>query len=164
MKKYLLEIAKHSTIYTVSNFLTRAMGILLIPIYTRYLTTSDYGIVSNVVAIINFFSILFVFGMDAVWGRFYFDFKDRSQEQKIFLGNIFIFLIGYGLVWLLVLFIWGKHLFNLILPELDFWPYVVLGVLTAYFGVFFRIKRMIFRVRQQSWQFGLLSFGRFLLH
>lgn len=163
MKKHLFEIAKHSAIYTVGNFLTRAMGILLIPLYTRYLTTSDYGIVSNVVAIINFFSILFIFGMDAVWGRFYFDFKDRSEEQKRFLGNIVLFLIIFGIGLIFLILLWGKSFFKLILPDLDFWPYILLGILTAYTGVFFRLKRMIFRVRQQSVQFGVLSFGRFLL-
>ncbi len=163
MRKYFLEIVKHSTIYTIGNFLTRAMGVLLIPLYTHYLTTSDYGIVSNVVAIINFFSVIFLFGMDAVWGRYYFDYEDGSTDQKIFLGNIFIFLVLLGLSILFVVTVWGEPFFNYVLPDLKFWPYVLLGVYTAFLGVFFRLKKMIFRVRQQSLQFGFLSLGRFLV-
>ena len=163
MLKYLYEVAKHGSVYTIGNILTRAMGILLVPLYTHYLTTSDYGIVSNVVALVNFFSIIFLLGMDAVWGRFYFDYKDRSTEQKKLLGSIFTFLIFWGLAIIIIVLIYGKYIFNLILPNLKFWPYILIAIFLAFASVFFKIKRTIFRVRQQSVQFGLLSLVRFSL-
>lgn len=163
MKQYVKEISKHSIIYTISNFLTKATGLILIPIYTRYLTTSDYGIVSNVLAIINFLSVLYIFGMNAVWGRFFFDFKDKSPEQKAFLGSTFFLLFFAGLGLNTLLSFTGKGLFHSIIPELDFNPFVLLAIWTAFFGVVFNLKLTLFRVRQQSWQFGVISFGRFLL-
>ena len=38
------KILKHSAIYGVGTALTKAVGFLMIPIYTRYLTPADYGI------------------------------------------------------------------------------------------------------------------------
>ncbi len=163
MKQYIKEISKHSIIYTISNFLTKATGLILIPIYTRYLTTSDYGIVSNVLAIINFLSVLYIFGMNAVWGRFFFDFKDKSAEQKRFFGSTFYLLFFGGLFLNILLSYGGKGIFFEIIPELDFSPFVLLAIWTAFFGVVFNLKLTLFRVRQQSWQFGVISFGRFLL-
>ena len=163
MKQYIKEISKHSFIYTLSNFLTKATGLILIPIYTRYLTTSDYGIVSNVLAIINFLSVLYIFGMNAVWGRFFFDFKDKSQEQKRFFGSTFFLLFFGGLFLNIILSVSGKKLFYIIIPELDFNPFVLLAIWTAFFAVAFNLKLTLFRVRQQSLQFGIISFGRFLI-
>ncbi len=163
MKQYVKEISKHGVIYTISNFLTKATGLILIPVYTRYLTTSDYGIVSNVLAIVNFLSVLYIFGMNAVWGRFFFDFKDKSIEQKRFFGSTFYLLFFGGLFLNVLLSYTGKGLFKAIIPELDFSPFVLLAIWTAFFGVVFSLKLTLFRVRQQSLQFGLISFGRFLL-
>jgi O-antigen/teichoic acid export membrane protein len=162
MRQYILEISKHGSIYTISNFLTRATGLILIPIYTRYLTTSEYGIIANVVAIFNFFLIVNTFGMQAAWGRFFFDFKDKSNDIKIVLGNIFLFLVVYGIVINLIFSFYGKPLFTVLLPDLDFNPYVILALWTAFFAVFLNLKLTLFRVRQQSIQYGIFSFGKFL--
>jgi len=39
------DILKHSIIYGVCGILGRAVGFLMIPIYTRYLTPENYGII-----------------------------------------------------------------------------------------------------------------------
>ena len=162
MRKYILEIGKHGSIYTISNFLTKATGLILIPVYTRYLTTSEYGIIANVIAIFNFFIIINTFGMQAAWGRFFFDFKDKSNDIKIVFGNIFLFLFVYGFIINLILSFFGKSLFTTLIPDLDFNPYILLALWTAFFAVFFNLKLTLFRVRQQSIQFGIFSFGKFL--
>ena len=163
MKQYIKEISKHSIIYTISNFLTKATGLILIPVYTHFLTTSDYGIVSNVLAIINFLSVVYIFGMNAVWGRYFFDFADKSTEQKKFFGSTFFPLILGGLILNILLSFFGEGLFQTLIPDLDFSPFVLLAIWTAFFAVVFNLKLTLFRVRQQSLQFGIISFGRFLL-
>jgi O-antigen/teichoic acid export membrane protein len=163
MIKYIKEIGKHSAIYTISTFLTRATGIILIPIYTRYLSTSDYGIISNITALINLFIVILTFGLRSSWSRFFFDYKDRSNEQKSFLGTLFIFLFISGFIINLLLSLFGKGLFHTIIPDLDFYPFIVIALWTAFTGIFFRLKIDLFRVRKQSIQFGIFSFGRFLI-
>jgi len=44
------KVAEAAAVYTVSKFLLRAISILTAPIFTRLLTTSDYGMVSNFTA------------------------------------------------------------------------------------------------------------------
>ena len=163
MKKYIIEIGKHGFIYTVANLITKAAGVILIPIYTIYLDTAEYGIVANVLAIINLFTIFYTFGMEAAWSRFFFDYKDRSADQKILLANVLGFLFIFGFSVSLSLTIFGEGIFRSIIPELDFSPYIILGIWTAFFGIFFNIKLSIYRVRQQSLYFGLFTFGRFIL-
>lgn len=163
MIKHIKEISKHSAIYTISNFLTRATGIILIPIYTRYLSTSDYGIISNVTALVNLFTVFLTFGLRASWSRFFFDYKDRSSEQKSFFGTLFTFLFISGFIITLLLSLFGKGLFHTIIPGLDFYPFIIIALWAAFTRVFFRLKIDLFRVRKQSIQFGIFSFGRFLV-
>ncbi len=43
MSGYLKKIAKDSAIYGIGNMVTKAVSFVMIPIYTSYLTPTDYG-------------------------------------------------------------------------------------------------------------------------
>lgn len=49
-----INIVKSMGIYTISNVLNAAIPFLLLPVLTRYLDPSDYGVLSNFNAIANF--------------------------------------------------------------------------------------------------------------
>ena len=53
-------IIKNTTIYTIGNILPQAAGFFLLPIYTKYLTPADYGIVSSMQVL----STVFIFGTE----------------------------------------------------------------------------------------------------
>lgn len=163
MRQYLKEIGIHSAIYSVSTVLTRAAGIILIPIYTRFLTTSDYGIISNVTSLINVFIILLPLGLNPALSRFFFDFEDKSEQQKSLFGTLFISLFISGLLINLFISFFGEDFFQIILPGLDFEPFILLAIWTAFTGTVFQFKINLLRVRKQSIQYGLFTFGRFLI-
>jgi O-antigen/teichoic acid export membrane protein len=39
------ELGRHSFIYTVGNLLTRSVGFVMLPLYTRFLTPQEFGVV-----------------------------------------------------------------------------------------------------------------------
>jgi len=45
MIKELKTLGKHSSIYGISNILRKAIGFIMIPVYTAYLTPKDYGVI-----------------------------------------------------------------------------------------------------------------------
>lgn len=162
MRNYIKEIGKHSTVYTISNLLTKAIGVILIPIYTRFLTTSDYGIISIVIPLIQAFMIFYSFGMSSVVSRFYFDFKDRSEEQKSFFGTILLFILILGFTISIILSIWSKPLFLKIFPGIDFYPYILCVLWIAFFMLVYDLKLTIYRVRGQSISYGIFSVLKFV--
>jgi O-antigen/teichoic acid export membrane protein len=48
-------LVKHSGIYTVSTLINAAIPFLLLPVLTRYLSTTDYGIIATFQTLISFF-------------------------------------------------------------------------------------------------------------
>ena len=54
----LTELLKHSAVYGVGNLLRRSISILMLPIYTRYLSPADYGHL----ALLDLFSSAFARG------------------------------------------------------------------------------------------------------
>ena len=78
------KIFKNTLLYTIGNILPKAAGFILLPIYTSYLSTSDFGIIESVVAISPILIILFSFSFGASIFRLYYDYK-TEESQKTFL-------------------------------------------------------------------------------
>ena len=43
MVEEIKKLLRHTSVYGLGNILNKAVGFLLIPFYTHYLTTADYG-------------------------------------------------------------------------------------------------------------------------
>jgi O-antigen/teichoic acid export membrane protein len=63
-------LGKESLIYGFSTVFARFLNFLLVPFYTHYLLTGEYGIVAVVFSYIAFFNIVYQYGMDQAYMRF----------------------------------------------------------------------------------------------
>src|SRR6266511_3542137 len=50
MLERLKELVRHSAIYGLGSIVARVIAVLLLPLYTRYLSPSDYGLIETLVA------------------------------------------------------------------------------------------------------------------
>lgn len=163
MREQLKVLGKHSFIYTISNLLTKAVGIILIPVYVRNLSQYEYGILSMLAPVSAILIVFFDFGFKSTITRFFFDYPDRSKKQKLVLGNLVSVISVFIIVMAVFLVLLGSPIFNKVIPNIKFWPYVVLIIGTSATQLLFEIKLTIFRSRSQSLYFGLFSFTRFLM-
>lgn len=69
-----------SAIYGLSNFAQKAIGFLMLPIYTRHLTPSDYGTVSMMQILLDVVSLFFGMQIETAVFRHYY--KARNQEER----------------------------------------------------------------------------------
>lgn len=67
-------------IYGIGMMLSRAVSFLMLPIYTRYLTTADYGVLQLLDMTLDISYILFTAGMTAGLGLFYY--QTHSQQER----------------------------------------------------------------------------------
>ena len=66
--------------YSISNILLRAVSIVTAPIFTRLLTTSDYGVVSNFTSWQNILVVFCGLGLEYSIGRAKVDYKDSFDK------------------------------------------------------------------------------------
>jgi O-antigen/teichoic acid export membrane protein len=162
MKQHVKSMAKHGAIYTIGNMLTKAIGILLIPIYTKYLQTAEYGIISLLAPFITFIYIFFDFGSRTSVMRFFFDYPDGSKEQKEVLGSILGFVIVFALVLLGMLYASAPFLAETFLDNVPYYPFVIFVISIAFFQVFYELKMAIYKARNQSLKYVFFTMLRFL--
>lgn len=78
----------HAATYAVANVARRVVGFAMLPIYTRFLTPADYG----VVGLLTFALALFepIFGARLGWAipKFYFDAEDARYRRTVIWGAL----------------------------------------------------------------------------
>jgi O-antigen/teichoic acid export membrane protein len=79
----LKRLGKHSAIYGLGGLVSRILAVLLLPLYTRYLSPSDYGKVETLIALTTVVGIVLRMGIHSAFFRFYFDSKERSDRLRV---------------------------------------------------------------------------------
>lgn len=117
--------------YALSDILKQAINFLLLPLYTAYLTTDDYGALSIALAAAAVLEVVYGLGLRSAVGRLYFDQRDEDRVRA-FAGTLAIFLAAFGAVMTVLLLAVGPGLWPLLgLDEVAFSPYIVLVLLTV---------------------------------
>ncbi len=75
---------KHSAVYSISNVLTKAAGIILIPIYTDYFKPEEYGDLGLLIITITIISQVLAAGQGLALLRYNNDITYNENKDKIF--------------------------------------------------------------------------------
>jgi len=95
LKKNIKELFSHSFIYSFAWISSSAASILLLPIYTRYLTRADYGILEILEYTNAVFRLIMMAGFHTSLAKFFNDQKKLSDQKKVIsTGIIFIIITG----------------------------------------------------------------------
>jgi len=95
----LKRLAGQTAIYGVSSIIGRLLNYLLVPLYTRVLITSEYGIYTEMFAWVSILWVLLTYGMETTFFRFSESEKDGERVYSTSLlslfatSAIFLFLI-----------------------------------------------------------------------
>jgi len=145
-----LTVGKNSFIYGIGAVLPQFIGFFLLPVYTRYLTTSDYGILAMLTVLAVPLSIFLSLQLNAAVTRFFFDYD--GEERKSYVGTVFLFLMIYPLLICLGLIFFGKPLFEMLFKseELLFYPFVVWQIIISFLGLTSIILSSLFVAEQQA--------------
>lgn len=85
-------ILRSSATYTAVGMAQRAIGFVLLPIYARVLTPSDYGTVAVLLTIAGAAQLLLSFGLETAVFRGYFMHED-GPDRRVFINTLGWFLI-----------------------------------------------------------------------
>ena len=83
LRAQLKRLGKHSLVYGLGGLVSRILAVLLLPLYTRYLSPSDYGKVETLIALTTVLGILLALGISSAFFRFYFDSPDPRQRLLV---------------------------------------------------------------------------------
>lgn len=160
----LKSLVAQSATYGLGDLLTKAIAFLLIPVYTRYLSVADYGILGVASSLTAVLGILYPLGLNAAAMRFYYDAPDEASRRDL-LGTlaVAVLLIGLGLTLVLAATPLGPTVLGAAVREIPFSPYITTLLWTACFANAATIPLVIFRVRERPRRYVAYTVGGFLL-
>jgi len=116
MSGYLRRLATTGAAYTAASILSKVVAVALLPLYTRYLTPSDYGATEIMFAAVVAASIVIRLGAIEALLRFYY--KAGESPEKV-VSTTFAVLFWAGLVAVAVLMPLAEPLSRLLLGQSD---------------------------------------------
>lgn len=116
--------------YFLSSILTKGLSILLLPIYTRYLNPTDYGILQSLNSVALFLPVILSLSLDSAFGRFFHDYKNDKEQLKILFSTVFWFVVLYGCILLFIILITSQYWIPQLL-KVPIFPYVYLAFIPA---------------------------------
>ncbi|MBD3387115.1 oligosaccharide flippase family protein [candidate division KSB1 bacterium] len=84
---------KHSAVYGVGHILTRSINFLLMPLFTNLFPRDEYGVVGIMFAYIAILTIVYTYGLDAAFFRFYILKEELSDRRDIFSTSFITILL-----------------------------------------------------------------------
>ncbi len=104
MSANLSKLAGQVAIYGISSVVARLLNYLLVPYYTRIMTPSEYGIITDIYALIPFALVVLTLGMESGYFRFASKAEGAKERKDVFATTWGATLVAatlfLGAVWL----------------------------------------------------------------
>ena len=117
---------------SIANASSQFVGILLLPVFTRYLTPEDFGIISMVSLIITILALIYNPGLMSATMRLFHTLKS-VEDQKILIGSAHRFFLFVPIIPIIIGLIFGENIFSILFKDFNFYPYGLLALLIAFF-------------------------------
>lgn len=155
-------IATQSLIYGTGNLLNRVATFLLLPLYTRFLTPSEYGIKELVGLTTDVIGMLVATAISSSIYRFYFEY-DAIRDRNSVITSAIIFLGAIGVLAIFLLSFTTKALAQCVLDNENLYYFFLLSFCSMWFQSLNNIGYNYLRATHQALRFVILSFGKLIL-
>jgi len=157
MLTHFVRLAKNSLGYLLASVIPAFLGVILLPLYTRFLAPGDYGITATAASITVFLGAFYQLGLMGAYARFYFEFRHDNVELKRHISTIAIFLGVYGLLLTVLITTLPGSLFERLLPGVPFSPYIRIAIWSGYFQLIFLLRLNLYRTEMRAHHFLVFS-------
>lgn len=127
------KVMENSFLYIMSSLLVKAIGFLLLPIYTFYLTPEHYGIIELVNSFIGVATFIVSFSLYSSAIRYYTDYKGDNHKIKRFYGTLVTFNFLSGLLFTLFGLVFKEILIKFFFEGISFYPIIFIAIITLIF-------------------------------
>jgi O-antigen/teichoic acid export membrane protein len=149
-------ILKHSSIYMFGIVLSRIISFIMLPIYTRYLSPGDYGVLELLTMTSDAISILIGMGLPSAIFRFYSE-KETQEEKNRVISTALI--SGASLFFLVfsILFMNSGAFSRLVFGKDTYTTYFRVVFISMMFSSSIELPLVFLRAKARSFEFVILS-------
>ena len=117
----------------LSSLLSKAMTFFLLPVYTQYFTTTEYGILNSLNSIGELVTLAISLYLDSAFGRFYHEVSNDRDKLRELVSTVYFFILLWGIT-AVGLIIFSSLFWAPGLLKVPIWPYVVIAFVPLIFA------------------------------
>jgi O-antigen/teichoic acid export membrane protein len=152
-------LVKDSVIYGGGRSLIKLLHALLLPLYTAFLTPSDYGLLGLVLTTATLIDVFVTLGFDVAFTRFYFDDDTDANRRKV-ITTVFYVKVLYGGLLLGALALVMPQIAELVTGDPDDAIYFNVALINIFFTNWHDLPFTLFRLDHRPWTFTAFTVGR----
>lgn len=156
-------VVVNSIVYSFSGILLKCFSFFLLPLYTVYLTTEDYGITSIATSFIGTMTFIVSLSLYSAVMRFFVDLKNEPEKLKRFYGTITLFTLASGIFWLALLTAFRDLVSKKIFSGIDYYPVIIVCVLALIFTCQTTIYDDILKSQQKALKSSIITIVTFFV-
>ena len=151
----------NSAIYALGDIFVRFSGLLLIPLYTRYLTPEDYGVLSTANTLTAILGVVMMLSLLSAFTRFYFDYESYEERQRLLSSLVYTIFFWASLL-AAALWFGGEWFFGYV-TDIPFYPVIGLSIGIALAGLLPQILLTVFQTQEQAKNYALWTIASFFI-
>lgn len=149
----IMSLAKNSILYLISTICLKAVGFLLLPLYTHMVSPTEYGYVYVVSAFQTFMGLFLTMSMHGAIGRFYFDCKNLDDVKQMYSQQVSAIAISATII-VCIMFFLKNPISNLLnLPE----RYFIYAILISFFSLFYNMIAALLYAMEKAVKLSITS-------
>jgi O-antigen/teichoic acid export membrane protein len=145
------KIVQNAALFAAFGILQRSVGLLLLPLYTRYLTPAEYGIIGLTTSLSLPLGIFFNLGLNTAVVRFHFhEGNDGRDFERRLYSTLFVAITGITLLSTGVVLAISKPVFAPLIPGVPLYPYFYLALVPIALSPFYELQQRIWSAKQSG--------------
>jgi O-antigen/teichoic acid export membrane protein len=155
-------LGRQSIAYGLASLVGPGTGLLLLPVYTRYLSASDFGFIALLEVVSLLLATVFSLGMTAMVPFYYVDEPDPGRRRRR-LGSLLVgvTLLNVALTALVVSA--GGAVLGVVMPSVPATPFLPILALTALLEPYWIVAGAILQIQERAGRYSALSVARVAL-
>ncbi len=158
MLRRLVHVSKDALIYGIAGALSRFSGLILLPLFTSYFTTEQYGLYQSVTNLGALLLAITILGLDWATSILYFS-SDDPSFRKVITTLWVVITVAVSVPITLLLFVGADWLSLVATGSAEYGPLFRLGVAVLPFTVFLFTANGILRYTFKASIYAVLNFG-----
>jgi O-antigen/teichoic acid export membrane protein len=156
-------IARHSIVYGLSDVLSRAIGFIMIPLYTYYLTPANYGTLELLDLTSYIVGMLIAMGIAGSVIRFYYEYGETEKRNQM-ISVALITLWSVSALSLAILFLCSRQISNLVFQSPDYYRMYNIVFISMVIGLSNEIPLTLLRIKEKSTIYVTISLSKLVLN
>lgn len=151
----------NASLYGLGTLLTRAGGLLLLPLYWIKLSPADYGVIGLCQAVMIFLAPVLGLGLNDAMQRFYYEWPEARRHHQ--LATLWVCACAFGLLICGALDFLGPWLLPRVLTQVSFDPLLRIAIWSAFAVNVSLMPLTVMRVREEALKFTVVTVLSFVL-